>query len=904
MAYSVEPVGELMRMMNVYQDYKGAFTRKLAAIVAAAAVLTVGFAPIEAKAADVLVNCSVSGTFTVSDEAGQVVAKNGSTCSGTAVIPSGVTSISLFQNNLTLLRVDIPASVTTIASHAFANSRNLETVTIASNSALTRIPAYVFSGTKVASLSVPALVTSIGEFALAGVTNFTSLTFESGSTLQSIEYAAFRGTRLSSVSFPASLVTLGNEAFKDNTTLASVTFGAGSQLTTLRDEVFKGLPESTIALPASLTTVGISPFGTNIRLTVPAENQSFSLENGVLFNKARTTLVAYAPWLTADSFEIPASVTTIGPWAFADSQLRTLNIPATVSTMGVYTFARSNRLTEVTFSPNSAVTRIPTAAFQASGLLRITIPASVTFIEGYALNASLLNEVTFEANSGLQEISNNVFQQARLTSIEIPASVHTIGSNAFTSNTLLTAVAFSSGSNLRYLGSGALGNRVTTLSFPATPVRSGYRFNGWSNTANGAVVSNATTSAIAGQELFAKWIALSSVTFNSTSGSAVANGSFGSGETVAEPTAPTRAGYAFAGWSLTNGGAAVTFPYLPSSSANFTMYALWNAVPTVSAGAEPDSQVVSIPAGITAAEVPATANLPRVSLAFAATNASASATIVPIENPAAVSSTPFAVTSSTKIVDILVSGITGPVTVCIDGASTDEVFHFTGGAWVALPQRTFANGQVCGVTESFSPFTAAAPAPIVQNVTYTGPRISGRANKIAPTSGGSEFTIFGNRLAQVSSVTIEGKALTVVSKSDDQIVVKTPAHAVGFVDLVLKSGSTELVYQDAFEYRAPATAKARVTTSNNIPLSNASAKALTASQQKALRSFVASANVGAVLNCQVTYVSKSELAAAKSLATNACAVAKKSNPYLTTRVLVPAIVKDKSARKVLLSLTR
>ena len=772
------------------------------------------------------------------------------------------------------------------------------------NSNLAQIGPYTFSNTKVAAFQVPARITSIGDAAFTGVPTLTSLTFEAGSQLQTIGTAAFRGTGLTSVSFPDSLVSLGSESFKDNTALTSVTFGAGSQLTSIGNDVFTGLPQTTVALPTTVTSIGSSPFGMNVRLTIPEANQNFAIENGVLFNKSRTTLIAYAPWLADATYAIPASVTTLASRAFIDSQLQTLNIPATVATLGIYTFARSPRLTEVTFSSNSAVTRIPSAAFQASGLLRITIPASVTYIEGYALNTSLLEQVTFAPNSGLQEISNNVFMGARLTTIELPASVFSIGSDAFSSNSLLTNVAFASGSNLRYLGARALGNRVTTLSLPATPVRSGYRFNGWSNPANGAVVSNATTSAIAGQELFAKWIALSSVTFNSTSGSAVANGSFGSGETVAEPTAPTRSGYAFAGWSLTNGGAAVTFPYLPSSSANFTMYALWNAVPTVSAGVEPDSQVVSIPVGITAAEVPATANLPKVSLAFAATSASASATVVPIENPAAASATPFAVTSSTKIVDIQVSGISGPVTVCLEGAATDEIFHFTGGAWVALPQRTFANGEVCGVTESFSPFAAAVPVPIVQNVAYTGPRISGRANKVAPTSGGSEFTIFGDRLAQVSSVTLEGKALAVVSKSDDQIVVKTPAHAAGFVDLVLKSGSTELVYQDALEYRAPAAAKAPVTTSNNIPLSSSTAKALTLLQQKSVRSFVASANVGAVLNCQVTYLSKSEAAAAKALATDACSVAKKSNPYLTTRVLAPAIVKDKSARKVLLSLTR
>lgn len=893
-----------MRGLSFKLGVRAAFSRKLTAITALAAAMTLSVGPMEAIAADVLVSCSVSGTFTVSTSGAQVVANNSSTCSGTAVIPDGVTSVSLFQNNTNLLRVEIPASVTSIAGYAFANSSNLAEVVFAANSNLTALGPYTFANTKLAAFQVPARVTSIGDAAFDSCTRLTTLTFEAGSQLQTIGTSAFNRAGLTSITLPATLTTLGSNAFSANTALASVSFASGSQLTALGNNAFSGLPQSAIALPASVTSIGSSPFGSNIRLTVADSNPNYSIDNGVLFNKTRTTLMAYAPWLTDSTYVIPASVTTLSGSAFIDSQLQTLNIPSTVSTIGSYAFARSNRLTEVTFSPNSTLTRIPSAAFQASGLLRITIPSSVTFIEGYALNTSLLEQVTFAPNSNLQDISNNVFMGARLTSIEIPASVQTIGADAFSSNSLLTTVTFASGSNLRFLGARALGNRVTTLSFPTSSVRSGYRFNGWSNTANGATVSNATTSAIAGQELFAKWIALSSVTFNSTSGSAVANGSFGSGETVAEPTAPTRTGYAFAGWSLTNGGAAVTFPFLPSSSANFTMYALWNAVPTVAAGVEPDSQVVSIPVGITAAEVPATANLPKVSLAFTATSASASATVVPIENPAAASATPFAVTSSTKIVDIQVSGITGPVTVCLDGSSTDEIFHFTGGAWVALPQRTFANGEVCGVTESFSPFAAAVPVPIVQDTTYKGPRVSGRANKVVHTSGGAEFTIFGDSLTQVSSVTLEGKLLTVVSKSDGQLVIKTPAHAAGLVDLVLKTDSVSLVLQNAFEYKAPGAVRAPVTTTRTLTAATQAATTLTSAQQKSLRSFVASANVGAVLNCQATYVSKSEVSAAKALATDACAVAKKSNPYLTTRVLTPAIVKEKSARKVLLSLTK
>ncbi len=185
-----------MRNLNLYQVLSAQFGRKFTAALAVATVMTFSVDAIEAKAADVLVNCSVSGTFTVSEVGGQLVAQNGSTCSGTAVIPDGVTRLGLFQNNANLLRVDIPASVTAIGTHTFANSGNLATVTFAPNSSLTSLPDYSFGGTKLAALHVPARVTSIGDAAFAGVVSLTALTFETGSQLQTIGVSAFKGTRL------------------------------------------------------------------------------------------------------------------------------------------------------------------------------------------------------------------------------------------------------------------------------------------------------------------------------------------------------------------------------------------------------------------------------------------------------------------------------------------------------------------------------------------------------------------------------------------------------------------------------------------------------------------------------------------------------------------------------------
>jgi alpha-tubulin suppressor-like RCC1 family protein len=330
----------------------------------------------------------------------------------------------------------------------------------------------------------------------------------------------------------------------------------------------------------------------------------------------------------------------------------------------------------------------------------------------------------------------------------------------------------------------------------------------------------------------------------------------------------------------------------------------------VNSGPTPDSKMASIPAGLNTAIVPATSSLPRVTLNFEATSVAATATIAPIANPVAESATPFTITGITKIVDILITGVTGAVTVCLDGASTDQIFHFTGGVWVALPQRTYANGQVCGVTESFSPFAAAqavvlpptTPAAAVVD-SYKGPLIGGRLSKTVTTLGNSEFTITGERMSQVTSVSLDGKPLTIVSKSDSHLVVQTPAHSAGFIDLVLKSESVSLTFQDAFEYKAPIAAGMPVTASKTLLISSSNAKSLTLAQRKAVVSYVNGAEYGAVLTCSATYVSKGDAANAKALATEACASAKKANSGLATRVAAPVLVKSKAARKLLLSLT-
>lgn len=111
--------------------------------------------------------------------------------------------------------------------------------------------------------------------------------------------------------------------------------------------------------------------------------------------------------------------------------------------------------------------------------------------------------------------------------------------------------------------------------------RAGFTFNGWNTLSNGTGTSYAVGSSFtltSSLTLWAQWTGNSlTVTWNAKGGSSVSNTTVATGATLSAPTPPTRAGYTFAGWSATDGGTAVTFPYTHGQTANFTMYAIWTA---------------------------------------------------------------------------------------------------------------------------------------------------------------------------------------------------------------------------------------------------------------------------------------------------------------------------------------
>jgi len=319
--------------------------------------------------------------FAISLIFGFVMVSFGCTSGGGDFIYEGTDTITILRYNGVGGDVAIPAyingkPVTAIGEHAFALCDSLIGITIPDT--VTSIGNNAFRGcNNLTGVNIPAGVTYLGDkegeanYAFVFCDSLTAINVDTANTMYSSEDGIlYNKAKTTLIQYPAKK--------------PAVSFTIPNGVTSISDFAFyacDSLPGITI--PGIVTNIGDRAFlnCTNLTaITVDAGNTAYSSQNGVLYNKNKTTLITFPPGNTETTFAIPNGVTDIGDSAFIRcANLTSVTIPNSVPSIGVRAFQDCTGLTGVTI-PNSVTSIEHGAFFGCTSLTSITIPDSVTSI--------------------------------------------------------------------------------------------------------------------------------------------------------------------------------------------------------------------------------------------------------------------------------------------------------------------------------------------------------------------------------------------------------------------------------------------------------------------------------------------------------------------------------------------
>ena len=265
------------------------------------------------------------------------------------------------------------------------------------------------------------------------------------------------------------IITCCDNSINGNITIPSTL--SGYPVTSIYDFAFANCSYLTnVVIPESVTNIGESVFYACESLTniqVVPNNNYYSSQDGVLFNKDKTILISF-PGGKSGEYLVPNTVTTIGQSAFYScnsltgvtigdsvtaigdfafyfcSSIESVIIGNSVTTLGFAAFSGCSSLTELTIGEN--ITIINDEAFSyCSSLSSVTIPKSVTSIGNCAFYDcdSLVN---LNISNSVISIGDCAFSSCELLeNVLIPDSVITIGDSAFLSCNSLTNLTLGEG---------------------------------------------------------------------------------------------------------------------------------------------------------------------------------------------------------------------------------------------------------------------------------------------------------------------------------------------------------------------------------------------------------------------------------------------------------------------------
>ena len=163
-----------------------------------------------------------------------------------------------------------------------------------------------------------------------------------------------------------------------------------------------GSKVTSVILPSCIQSIDIQEFESAadlMEIILPGgENEYFSVENGILYDKQKTKLVRYPPSKDESEYTLPSTVTTLAYGAFYnDKNLEKINgLEHISSCVDSVVFAQTQKLKEV-YLPSSSITSLGSYTFRDSvSLEKVTLSPSVTSMGCDTFNScSSLKEIHY-----------------------------------------------------------------------------------------------------------------------------------------------------------------------------------------------------------------------------------------------------------------------------------------------------------------------------------------------------------------------------------------------------------------------------------------------------------------------------------------------------------------------------
>jgi len=387
-----------------------------------------------------------------------------------------------------IIKVSIPSRVVEIKESTFYNCESLSEIEFGSN--VKKIGDFAFSNTNVSNVNFSGQITTVGKYAFADCSNLSRVNLSP--ILSTIgDKAFFNCSSIKTIDLPKYLSELGKDVFTGCTSLETFTARAGDpKCCSIENGILYNASVTKLihypsantslvyTLPSSLAEIednALADCKYINEFNIDATENHFEVEDGILYDYHKTTLIKYPLGKGGDNFVVPETVKKIANKAFKNSDISGIvNLPYDLDTIGDFAFEGCSNISAfnvdgvyiesengvlytkdkseliqfpgkgdiTSFEMPDTVKKIRTGAFSTINMESIKLNEGLEIIEDYAFSNTNIQEIEFP--STLTQIGDYAFSNTELSSVTFPENIKTIGESAFENCGQLKSIKFTS----------------------------------------------------------------------------------------------------------------------------------------------------------------------------------------------------------------------------------------------------------------------------------------------------------------------------------------------------------------------------------------------------------------------------------------------------------------------------